>query len=88
MFASSLSNNQIVSFIISFAIIFVLYMLQYSLFFIPAALAGIFQYISIGYHFSSIARGVIDTRNLIYFLGLIVIFLRLAVTVLESRKWK
>lgn len=88
IFASSLSNNQIVSFIISFAIIFVLYMLQYSLFFIPAAFAGFFQYISIGYHFSSIARGVIDTRNLIYFLGLIVVFLRLAVTVMESRKWK
>ena len=88
MFASSLSNNQIVSFIISFAIIFVLYMMQYSLFFVPAALAGFFQYISIGYHFSSIARGVIDTRNIIYFLGLIIIFLRLAITVLESRKWK
>ena len=88
IFASSLSNNQIVSFIISFAIIFVLYMLQYSLFFIPAALAGFFQYISIGYHFSSISRGVIDTRNLIYFIGLIVIFLRLAITVLETRKWK
>ncbi len=88
MFASSLSNNQIVSFIISFAIIFVLYMLQYSLFFIPAAFAGFFQYISIGYHFSNIARGVIDTRNLIYFFGLILIFLRLAITVMESRKWK
>ncbi len=88
MFASSLSNNQIVSFIISFAIIFVLYMLQYSLFFIPAAFAGFFQYISIGYHFSNIARGVIDTRNLIYFIGLMLVFLRLAITVMESRKWK
>jgi len=87
MFASSLSNNQIISFIISFAIIFVLYMIQSMLVFIPAALVGFFQYISIGYHFSSIARGVIDTRDVIYFLGLIIIFLRLAITVLESRKW-
>ncbi|MCF7919150.1 MAG: ABC transporter permease subunit [Candidatus Cloacimonetes bacterium] len=88
IFASSLSNNQIVAFIISFAIIFVLYMLQYSLFFIPAAFAGFFQYISIGYHYSNMARGVIDTRNLIYFLSLITIFLRLAIAVLEIRKWK
>jgi ABC-2 type transport system permease protein len=88
IFASSLSNNQIVAFILSFAVIFVLYMLQYSLFFIPAVLAGFFQYISIGYHYSNMARGVIDTRNIIYFLSLIVIFLRLAIAVLASRKWK
>ena len=88
IFASSLSNNQIVAFIISFAVIFVLYMLQYSLFFVPAAFAGFFQYISIGYHYSNMSRGVIDSRNLIYFLSLIIVFLRLAVTVLESRKWK
>lgn len=88
IFASTLSNNQIVAFIIAFAIIFVLYMLQYSLFFIPAAFAGFFQYISIGYHYSNMSRGVIDTRNVIYFLSLIVIFLRLAISVLESRKWK
>lgn len=88
IFASTLSNNQIVAFIIAFAVIFVLYMLQYSLFFIPAAFAGFFQYISIGYHYSNMARGVIDTRNVIYFLSLIIVFLKLAVSVLESRKWK
>lgn len=88
IFASALSHNQIVAFIIAFAVIFVLYMLQYSLFFIPAAFAGFFQYISIGYHYSNMSRGVIDTRNVIYFLSLIIIFLKLAISVLESRKWK
>lgn len=88
IFTSTLTNNQIVSFIISFFIIAILYIIQYSLVFIPASLVGFFQYISIGYHLSNISRGVIDTRNIIYFLSLIVMFLYLAIYVLKTRKWK
>lgn len=88
LFTSTLTNNQIVSFIISFFIIAVLYIIQYSLIFIPASLVGFFQYISIGYHLSNISRGIIDTRNIIYFLSLIVMFLYLAIYFLRTRKWK
>lgn len=88
IFTSTLTNNQIVSFIISFFIIAILYIIQYSLVFIPASLVGFFQYISIGYHLSNISRGVIDTRNIIYFLSLIVMFLYLAIYILHTRKWK
>lgn len=88
IFTSSVTSNQIVSFIISFFIIFFLYLLQFSLFFVPPFLAGIFQYLSVGYHFSNFTRGVIDTRNVIYFVSAIILFLRLSVVVLESRKWK
>ena len=88
IFTSTLTNNQIVSFIISFFIIAVLYIIQYSLVFIPASFVGFFQYISIGYHLSNISRGVIDTRNIIYFLSLIVMFLYLAIYILHTRKWK
>lgn len=88
IFTSSVTSNQIVSFIISFFLIFFLYLLQFSLFFVPAFLAGFFQYLSVGYHFSNFTRGVIDTRNVVYFVSLIVLFLRLSVIVLESRKWK
>ncbi len=88
IFTSSITNNQIVSFIISFFIIFFLYLLQFSLFFVPSFLAGFFQYLSVGYHFSNFMRGVIDTRNVIYFVSMIILFLRLSVIVLESRKWK
>ncbi len=88
IFSSSITNNQIVAFIISFFIVFFFFILQYSLMFIPSFLVGIFQYLSIGYHFSNISRGVIDTRNIIYFLSLIVLFLKLSQIALESRKWK
>ncbi|RLC50431.1 MAG: ABC transporter [Candidatus Cloacimonadota bacterium] len=88
IFTSSITNNQIIAFIISFFIAFFLFIIQYSLFFIPPFMAGFFQYLSVGYHFDNISRGVIDTRNLIYFISGIVLFLKLSVTILEIRKWK
>ncbi|MCD4817808.1 MAG: ABC transporter permease subunit [Candidatus Cloacimonetes bacterium] len=88
IFASSITDNQIVAFIISFFIIFFLYIINFSLIFIPDAIVGIFQYLSISYHLSNFFRGVIDTRNVIYFLSITILFLRLATITLESRKWK
>ena len=88
LFTSSISNNPIVAFIISFFIVFFLFIIQYSLFFIPPFLAGVFQYISSAYHFDNISRGVIDTRNLVYFASGTALFLKLSITILTSRKWK
>jgi ABC-2 type transport system permease protein len=87
IFASSLTENQIVAFIISFLIVFVLFMLNKVLIFLPATLASILEYISIDYHFGNIARGVLDTRNIIYYLSGILIFIILTKTSLESRRW-
>lgn len=88
IFTSSLTQNQIVAFITSFVIIFALYMLDKVLMFVPGFLASLFEYLSVGYHFSNIARGVIDSRDVIYYLSLIFFFLFLAVRALESRKWR
>jgi ABC-2 type transport system permease protein len=88
IFTSSLTSNQIVAFIVSFLFIFFFVIAEFILIFLPGPLVEVFQYLSIGYHFSNISRGVIDTRNVIYFLSLIILFLRLAVVTLESRKWK
>lgn len=51
-------------------------------------MAGFIQYLSVDYHISNIARGVIDSRNLIYFMSVIGMFLFLTTQVLNSRKWK
>ena len=50
--------------------------------------APVLQFVSISYHFDNMARGVIDTRDLIYYASLIVLMLYLAHNALESRKWK
>jgi ABC-2 type transport system permease protein len=88
IFTSSLSQNQIVAFILSFGIVFVFFMLDKIIFFFPGFLANILEYLSIDYHFNNIARGVIDSRDLIYYLSVIIFFLFLTVQTLESRKWK
>jgi ABC-2 type transport system permease protein len=88
IFTSSLTQNQIVAFITSFVIIFALFILDNVLMFVPDFLASFFEYLSTSYHFSNIARGVIDTRDVIYYLSLIFFFLFMAVRTLESRKWR
>jgi ABC-2 type transport system permease protein len=87
LFASSLTENQVVAFIISFLIIFALFMMNKVLIFIPAPLVSVIEYISSDYHFGSISRGVIDTRDIIYYFSGIIILLLLTRTSLESRKW-
>ena len=88
VFTSSLTRNQVVAFVLSFVIVFVLFMLDKVVIFFPGFLAGFLEYLSVEYHFSNIARGVIDSRDLIYYLSVIFFFLLLAVHSLESRKWR
>lgn len=87
LFASSLTENQVVAFIISFLIIFALFMMNKILMFVPPILVPIIEFISTDFHFSSISRGVIDTKDLIYYFSGIYIMLLLTKTSLEGRKW-
>jgi ABC-2 type transport system permease protein len=87
IFASSITENQIVAFIVSLLIILALFMADKVLVFVPPAVASTLEFISIDYHFENIARGVIDSRNLIYFGSVLGFALLLATTSLERRKW-
>jgi ABC-2 type transport system permease protein len=86
--ASSWTRNQVVAFILSFAITFALYLCGKLLPLVPASLAPVIEYISLDAHFTNIARGVIDTRDLIYYASLIGACLFLATRSLESRRWR
>jgi len=88
IFTSGLTPNQIVAFIVGFALIFAFYMLDKVIVFFPGATASILEYASVTYHFDNLARGVIDTRDLVYYGTVIVLFLFLAVRSLEARKWR
>jgi len=87
-FASSVTDNQVIAFIISVFIVLVFFLMDKMLYFMPASIAGLIQYISVDYHLSNISRGVIDSRNIIYFASLIGFFLFTTVRVLEIRKWR
>jgi ABC-2 type transport system permease protein len=86
LFSSALTKNQIVAFIISAAACFLLTILDGMLFFIPPGLVRVAQFISSSYHFQNIARGILDSRDLSYFLSVCFLALLAAHEVLGNRK--
>ena len=89
IFASSVSDNQIVSFIIAvfFCAFFYIGFELFYTFILSGKIGLAIQSIGINAHYSSISRGVIDTRDLIYFISISVFFILLTKISLESRKW-
>ena len=75
LFASSLTRNQIVAFIVGVAICFTLVLIDKILFFLPTPLVGVLEYLGADYHFENISKGILDSRDIIYFLSLIFISL-------------
>jgi ABC-2 type transport system permease protein len=88
LMASSWTKNQVIAFILSFVITFALYLCGKLLPLMPVSLAPIVEYISLDAHFTNIAKGVIDTRDLVYYASLIGACLFLAKQSLESRRWR
>ncbi len=89
LFASSLTDNQIVSFIISMILCFIMFYLfdQVASFKAFEGIDYIILKFGINEHFNSLSRGVIDSRDLLYFGSLIGFFILLTKIRLESRKW-
>ncbi len=87
IFASSLTENQIIAFIASFLIVLALFLMDKVLMYVPEGLASTLEFLAVDYHFSNIARGVIDSRDIIYFASLLGFSLLLATVSLERRKW-
>lgn len=90
LFVSSLTDNQIIAFIIAIAISFLAFIVGENLvlYVVPDALVSLFQFLGLGAHFNSISRGVLDSRDIIYYLSIIGFFLYLNIRQIENRKWK
>ena len=86
--ASTFTRNQIVAFIIAFAISFALYLFYRLLPFAPESLRPLLSYLSIESHFEAVSKGVIDSRDIVYYLSVMTVSLVIATLSLESRKWK
>ena len=87
-FASTTTDNQVIAFIIGALGVLIFYLLDKLLMFVPSTIAAAVQYIAVDHHLSNISRGVIDSRNLIYFGSMIWLFLTLSVRTVEIRKWR
>ena len=88
LFISSLTENQIVAFIVSVVAIFALFILgeDFVLFGVPDRIVPLFSFLGLGGHFNSISRGVVDSRDLLYYLSVIGFFLYLNVKSIEARR--
>ncbi|NWH04769.1 ABC transporter permease subunit [Desulfobacter latus] len=75
LFASALTRNQIIAFIIGCAICFTLTIIDRMLFFVPERLVPVVEYLGANAHFTNISKGIIDSRDLIYFASVIFIFI-------------
>ena len=89
LFASALTNNQIISFILGMFTCFLFYILidWFRDFTIMSPVDPFLEHISIQSHYQSISRGVLDTRDVVYFASFNILFLALTKTIIESRKW-
>ena len=89
IFASSLTENQIVAFLIALFLCFLLYSGFSSLASINVwgTWSYIIQQLGILHHYNALSRGLIDSRNLVYFLSLIILMLSFTKLILSSRKW-
>ena len=69
LFVSSLTRNQIIAFIAGMAICFFLTLIDKMLFFLPQSLLGFLQYLGADFHFQNISKGILDSRDIVYFLS-------------------
>ncbi len=90
LFASSLTDNQIVSFILAMTLSFIFYL---GFDFIastglPYLMEQMLRWLSIDTHYLSVSRGVLDLRDIIYFSGMTFLFLWITRGFLHHRKWR
>ena len=90
LFASSITGNQIVAFVLATFLCFLLYY-GFNYFSRLPVLVGkaddVVEMFGIDYHYRSMSRGLLDSRDLVYFLSVIALFLMMALVSIERRKW-
>ncbi len=70
LLASSLTKNQIVAFVIGFVLCVFFFLIDKVAVLMPYSWAFIFEFLSVDAHFANIARGVLDSRDLLYYLSI------------------
>jgi ABC-2 type transport system permease protein len=88
-FASVLSSNQVSAFLLGSGALIFFTLVHYAAAIsgIPSFIAAFLRYLSLDYHFESFRKGVLDSRDIVYFLLIILVFQYLTVKALVFRKW-
>jgi ABC-2 type transport system permease protein len=88
LFASSLTENQIIAAVAAFALLLLFWLIGWQQELGSPGAGALFAALSMMDHFDTFAKGVIDTKDLIYYLSFIYFFLFLTKRQLESRRWR
>ncbi|MEE9613807.1 MAG: ABC transporter permease [Thermodesulfobacteriota bacterium] len=88
LFASSLTENQIIAATVSFGVLFLFWMLNLSAPFAGPWLGKFIEYVTMTHHLEAFAKGVVDTEDIIYYGLFIFLFLFLTLRILESKRWR
>ncbi len=90
VFASSLTNNQVVAFVLAVILCFIMhwaFSFASSMPVFIGSLDDLVDRLGMQYHYDSMSKGLLDTRDIVYFLSVIFFFLYLTFVSLERRKW-
>ena len=88
IFASSLTENQIVAAITTFGTLLLLWVVGWSAEYVGGPWGRVLSHLSILEHFDTFARGVLDTKDVIFYLDVTIVALFLTLRSLEARRWK
>jgi ABC-2 type transport system permease protein len=88
VFASSLTENQIVASITTFGILLIFWVLGWSADYAGGGWGRVLTHVSLLEHFDSFAKGVLDTKDILYYLDFTIVALFLTLRSLEARRWK
>ena len=88
MLCSTLTSNQIVAAVVAMGILLILFFADLAAGAVGGTTATVIGEIGLKSHFDDFERGVIDTKDIIYFLSVTAFFLFLSVRALESRRWR
>ncbi len=87
LMASSWTDNQLIALFVALSLSVFFWVLDKLLALLPTSLSSVLQWLSFDHHFQSMARGVIDLRDVLFFVSIVVFALAVAFRALESRRW-
>jgi ABC-2 type transport system permease protein len=87
-FISTTTRNQIIASSVTFAVFLILYVLDWVTFFSTSDMGRVISYLSVTSHFESFARGVVELKDVVYYLSAIFLGLFLTARSLESLRWR
>jgi ABC-2 type transport system permease protein len=88
IFTSSLTQNQIIAAVLSFGALLMLWVIGWMKSYLGSTMGEVVDYLSVIKHFDTFSKGVLDSRDLLYYLLFTVFFLFLTLRQMATYRWR